>query len=110
MDIALLNQRITVQKNTPYADEIGNRLLRWEDYYACACTVSGESGSENAVAGTTVDGTKVNFTVRWCQLASAITNTEYRVLFNSEVYDILAVDHMAYKHKTIKLKCQKVRR
>ena len=110
MDIALLNRRIMVQRNTPYTGDIGNHLPRWEDYYSCACTVSGESDSENAVAGTTVDETKANFTIRWCAPASAITNTGYRVLFDGEIYDILTVDHMAYKHKSIKLKCRKARR
>ena len=110
MDIALLNRRITIQRNTPYSDAIGNHLLRWEDYYCCACTVSGESGKEDEVAGLTVDGVNINFTLRWCDAASVITNTGFRVLFDGAVYDILAVDHMSYKRKSIKLRCQKARR
>ena len=104
MDIALLNRRITIQRNTPYSDAIGNHLLRWEDYYTCACTVSGESGQEDESADT-----NASFTLRWCDAASAVTNTGFRVVFDGMVYDILAVDHMNYKRKSIKLRCRKAR-
>lgn len=109
MDIALLNRRITIQRNTPYSDAIGNHRLRWEDYYCCACTVSGETGQENESAGTTVDDTNACFTIRWCDAAAAITNTGFRVLFDGAVYDILAVDHMSYKRKSLKIRCRKAR-
>lgn len=109
MDIALLNRRITIQRNIPYSDAIGNHLIRWEDYYSCACTVSGESGQEDESAGLTVDDTNASFTLRWCDAASAITNTGFRVLFDGTVYDILAVDHMSYKRKSIKLRCRKAK-
>ena len=110
MEIALLNRRITIQRNTPHSDAIGNHRLRWEDYYSCACTVSGETGQEDETAGTTVDETNASFTIRWCNKAAAITNTEYRVVFDGELYNILAVDHLHYKRNAIKLRCRKVRR
>lgn len=110
MEISLLNVRITVQKTTVVVDEIGNRKNEWTDYFSCYATVSGEGGREISVAGTTVDGSDISFSVRYCRKTSAVNNTEYRVLFQGEIYNILSVDHMNFKKKSMKFRCQKARR
>ena len=97
MDIALLNVRITVQKNTAAVDKIGNHKNEWVDYYSCHATVSGESPSENTDAGTVVDNSKID-------------STGCRVLYDGEIYNILGIDHKNFKKKSVRLKCQKVRR
>ena len=113
MKIALLNEKITVQKNTSVTDSIGNHRTEWSDYHTCYATISGEESSvsgENAVVGQTVSDSKIAFTIRWCGTASAINSTEYRVLFRNELYNITGIDHMNFKKKSIKLMCVKVRR
>ncbi len=110
MNVALLNVRISVRKNTVVVDAIGNHKNEWSDWYSCYATVSGEAGKESTDAGLVVDDSKMDFTIRWCKKAAEITSTEYRVEFNGELYDILAVDHMNFKRKSVKLSCQKVRR
>ena len=110
MKVSLLNVRITIQKNTAYTDAVGNHLLRWEDYFSCMATVSNETDTEEQDAGQTVDDTKADFSIRWCGKTSVINSTEYRVLLGDEIYNILAVDHMNYKRKSIKLRCRRVRR
>lgn len=110
MDIALLNVQVTFQKNEVVVDDIGNHINQWSDYYCCHATVSGEGGTETAVAGITVDDSDLSFTVRYCQKTSLVDATGYRIVFREELYNILAIDHMNYKRKSIKFKCQKVRR
>lgn len=110
MNIELMNVRIFISKNDVVVDAIGNHKNVWSEYYTCYATVSAEAGKEETDAGLVVDDSKVDFTIRWCKKAAAITSTEYRVQFNGQLYDILAVDHMNYKRKSIKLCCQKVRR
>ena len=110
MNIELLNTRIFITQNELVTDEIGNHKNTWKPYYTCYATVSSETGSENTDAGTTVENTKVDFTIRWCKQAAAITSTRFRVQFGDDIYDITSVDHMNYKKKCIKLSCQKVRR
>ena len=110
MNIELLNVRIFIQKNEVISDAIGNRKNAWKDYYTCYATVSAEAGKESTDAGLVVDDSKIDFTIRYCKKAAALTSTGYRVQFGSELYDILAVDHMNFKRKCIKLSCQKVRR
>jgi len=109
MNIELLNQKITVQKNTVVTDNIGNRTNTWASYYSCYATVSGEGKGETDAAGTTVDHTNTDFTIRWCNAAKVITPEGYRVLFGGEVFNIIGIDHMNYKRKAIKLRCQKER-
>lgn len=110
MKIGLLNVRISISKNDVTVDAIGNHKNTWVPYYSCAATVSSEVGKEESDAGLIVDDSKINFTIRWCKKAAAITSTGYRVQFLDELYDITAVDHMNFKNKSVKLCCQKVRR
>ena len=113
MDIAALSERITIQKNTPTVDAVGNHLDGWSNYFSCYATVGGEESSvsgETQVAGQTVEDGKTSFTVRWCEETAAITATEYRVVFRGELYDINGINHQSYKKKSLKLMCQKCRR
>ena len=92
------------------SDEIGNRTKKWKDYYTCHATVSGENGSEQNTAGQMVEDGKVDFTIRYCKKAAKIDSTGFRVSFQGEFYNILSVDHMNYKKKCLKYRCQKKRR
>ena len=110
MDVALLNVKITCQKNSVTTDAIGNHINEWTDFYTCHATVSGEGGNEKNTAGLTVDDSDLAFTIRWCKKASEINATGYRVVFNGELYNITSVDHMNYKKECLKFRCQKERR
>lgn len=110
MDIALLNVKVVIQKNSVVVDAIGNHINEWAAYYSCYATVSGESGNETAAAGTIVENADLAFTIRYCKAVDEITTDGYRIFFGGEIYNILAIDHMNYKKKSIKFKCQKVRR
>ncbi len=110
MDVALLNVKIVFQKNEVVEDAIGNHKNEWTDYYACHATVSGEGGSEKAVAGLIVEDSDLSFTVRYCRNAAEITTDGYRVVFGDALYNIVSIDHMNYKKKALKFKCEKVRR
>ena len=110
MQISLLNERITFQRNVILTDHIGNHMSSWNDEFSCYATVGGESGKEAAVVGTTVENTDITFTVRWCALTATVSTTGYRIMFKNEIYDIIAIDHMNYKKKCIKFRCRKARR
>lgn len=110
METALLNVRITFQKNEVVADGIGNHKNQWADYYSCYATVSGESGSEKNVAANTLYNSDLAFTVRYCKALKDADSTKFRVVFNGEPYNITFIDHMNYKNKCLKFRCRKVRR
>lgn len=110
MNIELLNIRIFITKNEVVTDAIGNHKNVWKEYYTCYATVSAEAGKEETSAGLVVDNSKVDFTIRWCRKAAQIEADKFRVEFNGELYNILAVNHMNYRKKCIKLSCEKARR
>ena len=110
MKVSLLNEKILFQKSVVVSDAIGNRKNTWEDYYSCFATIGGEGGKEKAEAGQTVDGASITFTVRYCGQLVDIMSTGFRILFRGEIYNILSVDHMNYKKKSLKFRCEKARR
>ena len=110
MDIALLNEKITIEENKTEVDEIGNHTNSWASYYSCFATISGESGNEKSETGQIVADESISFTVRYCDLLSKLNTTNYRVLFHNEIYNIISIDHNIYKKKSLKLKCKKVDR
>ena len=110
MNIGLLNTKIKIQKAVVIIDDIGNHTNTYVDYYECFATVSSEGQGEANDAGQVVDEGKMNFTIRWCDLASKIDTTNFRVIMGESIYNIIGIDHMNYKKKSIKLKCQRVRR
>lgn len=110
MDVALLNTRITLQKNSVVKDPIGNRMNAWTDFFSCYSTLGGESGSESVNAGTVNDDAKCTFTVRWCSETAVIDTTHYRIIHNGEIYNIVRIDHQNNKHRSMKLHAEKVRR
>lgn len=110
MDIALLNVKITVQKNETVVDAIGNHKNNWTDYHTCFATVSGEGGSEKSVAGLIVADSDISFTVRYCKALVDLDVSKHRVIFEGSIYNIVSIDHMNYEKKCLKLKCEKVKR
>lgn len=113
MNIALMNEKVTFQKNVPVADVIGNHKNAWKDFYTCHATIGGEgltSSKEKEEAGTIVEDVGMTVTVRYCKKASEIGSTTHRLIFRGEIYDITNVDHMNFKKKCLKFSCRKVRR
>ena len=70
----------------------------------------GEEGQEKATAGLTVADSDIAFTIRFCKRAAEVTADGFRILFQGEIYNIAAVDHMNYKKKALKFRCEKARR
>ena len=108
MNIGLMYGRIRIQRNVIVVDEIGNHSNAWQEYYECACSISGEYGSEKDTAGMTVEHSDIAFTVRYCRLADEVNTDKFRIIFNGTEYDIVSIDHMNYKHKSIKYRCKRV--
>ena len=107
MNIALLNERIMIQKSEVSSDAIGNRISTWNDYFSCYAGVSSESPKEETAAGATWDESMIDFTVRWCSETEMLCSKGYRVIFREAVYSIEGIDHMNYKKKAIKLHCRR---
>ena len=110
MKISKYNVKITVQRLNIVSDEIGRQIESWSDYFTCHAYCSSKSASESNEAGIIVDNGKAEFTVRYCEKYSDINSTDYRIVFDGELYNIIGIDLMNYKRKEVKYICQRVRR
>ncbi len=113
MDVAALRSKVTFQKNGTVTDKYGNHKNVWTDYHTCFATIGGEglAGSkEEQAAGTTVEDFSMTVSVRYCQKSAAIDSTHYRVIFMGGIYNIVNIDHMNFKKKSLKFTCRKERR
>lgn len=107
MRISGLNQRIELQKKEIITDEIGNRIESWEIYHLGFCKVDSQLVHESNGIATVIDDGKMSFILRWCQKLSEMNAQNYRVFFLGSIYNIIGIDSMNFKHKTIKLHCQR---
>lgn len=46
----------------------------------------------------------------YCQKAAAIDSTHFRVMLPGEIYNIVNIDHMNFRKKSLKFTCRKERR
>ena len=109
MDIAALNLRITFQRQVTDVDEYKNHTNHAEDYITCWATASG-SGTEAQAAGPTNPKAAIDFTTRYCKLLSKVTPDGYRIIADGKLYNILYVNPMGYKHRSLKFHCERVKR
>lgn len=110
MKVSLLNTRIVIQESVVIKDRIGNQSDDWQSVYECFATVSNESPIEQTDVGATWDNSKIDFTIRYSSEVSNLSSTKHRVVFNQVFYNIMGIDHMNYKKKSLKLHCQRVER
>lgn len=108
MNIANLRIRITIQKLIETEDEIGNSIASWTDYFTCwASAAAGRESEETEEATTPVDRERVDFTVRYSKETASVTAKEHRIVFGDRVYDILVVDDMGFRHKSLKFQTER---
>ena len=112
MNIAAMNVRITFQKNVIVTDKIGNHRNEWSDIYSCWATPlsSNLSEKEELEAGTIVTHEKQDFTIRYTEALAGLDCTKLRILFNGNIFNVLSIDMMGCKKRSLKFRCEKVRR
>lgn len=111
MHISAMNVRITLQKNEVVTDKVGNHRNVWNDYHSCYATTSTKIGeTEKMDAAQTVNTERLDFTVRYSTETKAVTPDGFRILLGDRIYNIISVDDMAFKHKSLKFHAELVRR
>lgn len=105
--IARFNCRIMIQKHTTVTDKYLNHKSAWVDYYSCSAYAGTyQSDKESSGDVTTKSEQTISFDVRYCSELKGVKSNKYRVVFNGDVYDIVAVDMMNYQRQTITLRCE----
>ena len=110
MEVGTMRSRITIQKAAPTVDEVGNHTNVWIDYHSCFASVNLVSGKEYAVAGQIQNGDTLQFVIRWCKKIRELNTTQYRIVFQGDLYNIISVDEVLFRHESLKLIGERVRR
>lgn len=110
MEIANMNERITIQKSSMVADHIGNHTLKWFDYYCCWARVDNVSGKEFWEAAQHNARDSLYFTIRYFSPVHDLDTTHYRVKFRGQIYNITFIDHSQYKNKMLRLMAERADR
>lgn len=110
MNIAAMRCRITVQKNEAVADRIGNHVNIWTDLYTCWATPVQGGGSEKQEAGTTNITDTIDFTIRYVKCLDGLDSARIRIRLGDTIYNVTSIDPMGFRHTSLKLKCERVKR
>lgn len=110
MRISDLNRKIIFQNKNVEVDEIGNHRSIWSDYLTTSSYISFQGKGEEVFLGMEMDKSDISFTVRFQNRLKNINTSEYRILFEDEMYNIVSIDFMNYKNRLIKFRCRKVSR
>ena len=104
------NKCFSFHKKNVEVDGIGNHKSVWADYLETSAYISFQGKGEEVFLGMEVDRSDISFTVRFQSRLMNINTSEYRILFEDEMYNIISIDFMNYKNRFIKFRCRKVSR
>lgn len=104
MDAGKFKHKIAIQKKITLQDDIGQQQEHWQNYCTCFAHVNGLSGSEYWEAARQNAQNTVVFTVRYSSKISNINPLEYRIIFNSGIYDIDNVDNVLFENNIVKVR------
>lgn len=104
MQAGLYRTKVVIQQKTITQDEIGNEISTWANYKTCWCYANGLSGREYWEAAVIHQENTVEFVFRWHPYLDQVNTTEYRILFNNQIYNINLIDNIQFKNKTVKMK------
>lgn len=111
MNISAMNIRITILEQTVETDRIGNHRNQEKEYMTCWATASyAGNGTEREDAGTTNPKETVDFTVRWCRALSSVTTDSFRIRADGKLYNILYINPMGHRHRSLKFHCERIKR
>lgn len=110
MHIAAMNVKITFQKYALYVDDIGNHRNMWMDDFSCYATTSTKINDvETESAAQVVNRERLDFTVRFSSKTKLVSAGSHRIKLNDRIYNIVSVDDMAFKHKSLKFHGELIR-
>lgn len=108
--IEAMRVRITIQKSKSTTDKNGNHVLVWEDYYCCAAYANNLLGKEYWAAAQINAQTDLYFVIRYCSEVAVIDSEHFRIVLGGKFYNILFVDNVQYKNKTLKIHANLIKR
>ena len=110
MNIAAMRCRIAIQRNEVVTDRYGNHANVWTDFYICWATPVQSAASEDEDAGTINSTDRIDFTVRYAGCLEGPDSTKIRIRLGGAIYNVTGIDPMGFGKKSLKFKCERVKR
>lgn len=104
VDIGKLNRRITLQRRTITEDDAGNQQQEWSNFHSCWAAVNGVANREYWKAREQHEENIVSFKIRWCHALNALNKTDFRIVFDGSVYDIVFIDNVLFADSLLNIK------
>lgn len=102
-----LKQRITIQKRTTTKVK-GVPTDEWDDFYTCWCSVNSLFGTELYKALEIQMENVLNFTVRYTKTLDNLNTKEYRIIWKTRTFDIVATDYYSFTREKITIKAKEI--
>lgn len=93
-DTGKWNQRIIIQKQESFTDEIGNNKTKLADFYKCWASVTGVSGREYWAAREQHEENTLSFKIRYCRKLTDIDKINYFIKYKNKIYDITDINNL----------------
>ena len=106
-ECSLVEGRRIVETSTIYKSLL---LLESLQYSHCWATPVQSGGSEKQEAGTTNSTEALDFTVRYAECLEGLDSTKLRIRHGDDLYNVTAIDPMGFHHRSLKFRCEKVKR
>lgn len=107
MNVGSLNNRITIQKRTLTKIK-GIPIESWDTFYTCWCSINSLYGAEVYKAIEVSLENVLNFTVRYTSSLENLNTKEYRIIWKTRTFNIIATDYYSFSKEKITLKSKEV--
>ena len=104
MNASMLKNKITIQKKTAVADDIGRISEVWADFMVVHAYANRLSGQELIVAAANGQQDTVTFSVRYCGALSELNSNGFRIVFMGRIFNILTVDNVQFLNVELKIR------
>ena len=104
MNASMLKNKITIQKKTAVADDIGRISEVWSDFMVVHAYANRLSGQELIIAAANGQQDTVTFSVRYCGALADLNSNDFRIIFMGRVFNILTVDNVQFMNVELKIR------
>jgi SPP1 family predicted phage head-tail adaptor len=102
MQAGQLRQQIVIQQRSQATDDFGGQGQIWQDFIRTRCFAQPTGAAEREAGGAIRALQKYTFTMRWQPGITAA----HRVLFEGKFFDIVGLNDVDSRHKTIEIQAQ----
>lgn len=102
-----LDKKITIEKRT-IVKEKGVPTEKWDTFFTCRCSINSLYGTELYKSLEVQLENVLSFTVRYTKTLEVLNTKEYRVIWGSRIFNIIATDYFEFNKEKITIKAKEV--